>query len=50
MGSFKDKSVKALWMFIVVVMPILGGIAYLQNRRHLKKGSWLTKSDNERVF
>jgi len=49
-GSFKDRSVKSLWLFIVIVMPLLGGIAYLQNRRYLKKGNRLTKSDNERVF
>jgi len=50
-SKFKDGGAKLIWILIVVFAPLLGSLAYLQNRKHLKFRKRFIKNEREeRVF
>jgi hypothetical protein len=49
-SSFKDSSAKVLWIGVILLLPLFGSIAYLQNRKNLKAGRRWTKENDDVVF
>jgi len=50
-SKFKDTGAKIIWVLVVLFAPLLGSLAYLQNRRHLKFRAGFVRSEREeRIF